>query len=134
MFFTPCVLTQNTQTFQENPIMDEKRIGPNINTIPEQRAVRGGSYLIGKAVVLRLPHPGFKSCCGQCGGTPTWVGAQRQIIFSHFFFFCCGCFDFVPFPREPHKHRGYVGIPLLGPREGRGYAATESGILKKGMV
>ena len=33
-FFTPCVYTQITQIFQENSIMDEKHIGPNIDTIP----------------------------------------------------------------------------------------------------
>ena len=80
--------------------MDEKHIGPNINTIPKQRAIRVGLYLSGKAVVLRLPHSGFKSCCGQCGGTPTWVGAQRQIIFSNFFLLC-GALILSPFLGTP---------------------------------
>ena len=114
--------------------MDEKHIGPNINTIPEQRAIRVGLYLSGQAVVLCLPHSRFKSCCGQCGGTPTWVGAQRQIFFCRLFLLC-GALVLSPFLGTPENTRVTQQFrPLLGPREGRGYAAIESGILKKGMV
>ena len=72
--------------------MDEKHVGPNINTIiniiTKQRVVRVGLYLSGKAVALCLQHPRFKSCCGQCVGTPTQIGTQRQTKFSHFFLLC----------------------------------------------
>ena len=43
-FFTPCVYPQNTRIFQENSIMDEKNIGPNIDTNREQSFVRDGLY------------------------------------------------------------------------------------------
>ena len=36
--------TQNTQFFQENPIIDENQIGPNLNTTPVHRFVRDGPY------------------------------------------------------------------------------------------
>ena len=42
--FTPCVYTQNTQIFQDNSIMDENHIGPNINTIPVQTSVKDGLH------------------------------------------------------------------------------------------
>ena len=42
--FTPCVYTQNTQSFEENPIMDENQIEPNMNTNPMQNCVRDGPY------------------------------------------------------------------------------------------
>ena len=44
MGFHPCVYTQNTQFFQENQIMDENQIGPNINTTPMHKGNREGSY------------------------------------------------------------------------------------------
>ena len=44
MGFTPCVYNQNTQCFEENPIMDENQIGPNMNTTPVQKCVRDGPY------------------------------------------------------------------------------------------
>ena len=118
-FFTPCVSTQNTQTFQENSIRDEKHIGPNINTIPKQSAVRVALYLSGKAVVLRLQHPRSKSCCGQYVGTPTLVGTQRRATPPPFF--AVQCFDFVPFHGDPREHSGYVAIPpTFGPLRGQG--------------
>ena len=33
-FSTPCVYTQNAQSFEENQIIDENQIEPNINTTP----------------------------------------------------------------------------------------------------
>ena len=97
--------------------MDETHIGPNANTIPEQRAVRVGLYLSGTTLVLlvlHLPRSGFKSCCGQCVGTPTWVGAHKAKYFFPLFL-AVGCFDFVPFPGDP-GNRGCVAI--LGLFEG----------------
>ena len=46
MVFTSCVYTQNTQFFQENPIMDETQIGPNINITPTpvQKSLGDGPY------------------------------------------------------------------------------------------
>ena len=41
--FTPCVYTQNTRIFQENSIMDENHLGPNINTIAQTHD-RDGPY------------------------------------------------------------------------------------------
>ena len=54
---------------------------------------------------------------------------------NYFFFLLCGALILSPFLGTPEN----AGVtqqfrPLLGPQEGRGYAATESGILKKGMV
>ena len=37
----PCVYTQ---FFQENPIMAENQVGPNMNTTPVQKYVRDGPY------------------------------------------------------------------------------------------
>ena len=42
MVFHPCVYTQKSQFFQENQIMDENQIGPNVNTIPVHRQNRDG--------------------------------------------------------------------------------------------
>ena len=43
LFFTPCVYTQNTRTFQQNSIMDEKN-WTKCNTIPGQSFLRDSLY------------------------------------------------------------------------------------------
>ena len=102
-FFTPCVYTQITQTFQENPILDEKHIGPNINTIPEQRVVIVGLYLSGKAVALHLQHRGFKSCCGQCVGRNSNMGWDTKANCFPPFFLLYGALILSPFWGTPEN-------------------------------
>ena len=116
---------RNTQR-QRAKCQDNRQKLLRTRSITEQGVVRVGLYLSGKAVALGLQRPEFKSCCGQCVGSAIWVRMQRQTIF--FFFFGVRCFDFVPFSGDPQERRGYVAILP------RGYPATESGILKKGMV
>ena len=60
MSFSPCVYTQNTQFFEENPKMDENQIGPNMNTTPVQKCVRDDPHPSGKAVPLQLKGARFK--------------------------------------------------------------------------
>ena len=97
--------------------MDEKHIGPSIDTNPEQLYVTDGLYLSGKAVPVIdrswVQFPGLAGC-----GNPGMCRDTQANFFPCFFLLCCAL----------------ILSPFLEPPKNAGVVQPQSSILKNGMV
>ena len=90
--FHPVSILKILSFFRENAIMDENQIGPNMNTTPVQKYVRGGPYPSGKAVPLQMGGPRFKPQWDQSTKLQEWSHGKFFVFVFVFFVFLVLCF------------------------------------------
>ena len=83
MGFHPMCLYSKCSVFEENPIVGENQIGPNMNTDPVQRYVRDGRA---SAIGRFLAQTPVGSVCRAVGRIRDTMGQFLFLFFFCFFF------------------------------------------------